>query len=135
MNPKCKKVEQITAFLENRPGILADLCAHLCDRGINIRAMSTLENSEAGSVRMVVDQPHLAKQVLTEAGVAHATASCLAVELPNSPGGFGRIARTLSLAGININYIYATSLPGSSAALGIFAVSDLDRALGLDWVG
>jgi hypothetical protein len=133
MNVKCKKVEQITVFLDNRPGILADLCAHLSDRGINIRAMSTLENTETGGVRLVVDQPDLAKQTLTEAGVGHATTDCLAIELPNSPGGFGHVARTLSLAGVNINDIYATSQPGSPTALGIFAVSDLDRALNLDW--
>jgi hypothetical protein len=133
MNLKCRKVQQITVVLENRPGILADLCAHLSDRGINIRAMSTLEITETGGVRLVVDRPDLAKQALAEAGVKHATTDCLAIEMPNNPGGFGHIARTLSLAGININDIYATSQPGSPTALGIFAVSDLDRALNLDW--
>ena len=46
MDITCEKVEQLTLFLENRPGILADLCAHLADHRINIRAMTTVESTE-----------------------------------------------------------------------------------------
>lgn len=133
MKFKCEKVEQVTVFLENRPGILADLCAHLSDRRINIRAIAVLDNTDTGAVRLVVDNPELAKQTLSEAGVAYTSVRCLALEIPNNPGGFAGIARTLSLAGINIDYIYASTLPDSVTALGIFRVSDLERALALDW--
>ena len=133
MKFKCEEVEQITLFLENRPGILADLCAHLSDRRINIRAISTLDNTDTGAVRVVVDDPDSAKGILSEAGVAHTTARCLALEMPNNPGGFAGIARTLSMAGINIDYIYASALPRPGTALGIFGVSDVERALALDW--
>ena len=133
MKLKCERVEQITVFLENRPGILADLCAHLSERGVDIKAISTIDNRDTGTVRLVVEQPGSAKEVLSEAGVAHSSTDCLAIEMPNNPGGFARIARGLSRAGININYIYASGLPGSGSALGIFGVSDLERALSLDW--
>jgi hypothetical protein len=133
MKPKSQKVEQITVFLENRPGILADLCAHLSERGINIKAISTIDSRDAGTVRLVVEQPEPAKEVLSEARVSYTTTDCLALEMPNDPGGFARIARSLSLAGINIDYIYASGLPGYTTALGIFGVSDLARALTLDW--
>jgi hypothetical protein len=135
MRFKPEAVEQITVFLENRPGILADLCAHLSDRGIDIRAISTIDNTDTGSVRLVVDNPESAKATLTEAGVAHASTRCLALEMPNDPGGFAGIARTLSLAGINISYIYASAPTGSATALGVFGVSNLERALSLDWEG
>lgn len=133
MKFKCEKVEQLTVFLENRPGILADLCAHLSDRRISIRAMAVLDNADAGTVRLVADDPELAKKALSEAGVAYTSARCLALEMPNHPGGFAGIARTLSLAGININYIYASAVPGTGPALGIFGVSDMEGALALDW--
>ena len=133
MKIKCSKVEQITVFLENRPGVLADLCAYLSDRGINIRAMAVLDDPDTGTVRLIVDNPEPTKNVLADAGVKHTTASCLALEMPNNPGGFGGVARTLSLAGINIDAIYASALPGAATSLGIFRVSDLDRALSLDW--
>ena len=95
--------------------------------------MAVLDNTDTGTVRLVVDDPGLAKEALSHAGVAYASTECLALEMPNSPGGFGRIARTLSLAGNNITYIYASALAGTSTTLGIFGVSDLERALALDW--
>ena len=133
MRFKCEEVEQITVSLENRPGILADLCAYLSDRRINLRAIAALDSADVGSGRLVVDNPELAKKALSEAGVTYETRSCLAVEMPNNPGGFAAIARTLSLAGINIDYIFASGLPRTGRALGIFGVSDLKRALTLDW--
>lgn len=133
MNVKCEQVEQISVFLQNRPGILADLCAHLSDHRVNIRAVAVLDNTDTGTVRLVADDPELAKQVLSNAGVNYATGKCLALEMPNDPGGFAEIARALSLAGINIDYIYASAIPGNVSALGIFHVSDLERALTLEW--
>jgi hypothetical protein len=129
----CEKVEQLNLFLENRPGILADLCAHLADNGINLRAITTLESTDTGIARVVVDKVETAKQTLIEAGVAFTTSWCLALEMPNHPGGFAEIARLLSLAGVNIDYIYASSTGGAGNALGIFGVSKLDKAMSLDW--
>ena len=133
MSIGCAKVRQLTVFLENRPGILADLCAHLNDGGVDVRAMMTLENSDTGSVRMVVDSPDEASRILTAAEVAHTTTMCLAVQMPNHPGGLADVARLLSLAGVNIDYMYGSSTAGSSTAFGIFGVSDLERAISLDW--
>ena len=129
MKIACERVQQLTLFLENRPGILADLCAHLCDRGVDVRAMMTLESTDTGAVRIVLDKPDEAREILSADGVAHNTAECLAVQMPNYPGGLAEVARILSLAGVNIDYIYGSSTAGSTTALGIFGVSDLGRAL------
>ncbi|MFH0983605.1 MAG: ACT domain-containing protein [Planctomycetota bacterium] len=133
MKSKCEEVEQITVFLDNRPGVLADLCGHLSDHRISIRAISVLDHTDTGGVRLVVDDPQLAKATLSAGGVAYQTTRCLAFEMPNTPGGFAGIARTMSLAGININYIYASASSDTTKALGIFHVSDPQRALSLDW--
>ncbi len=93
----CERVQQLTVSLENRPGILADLCAHLCDGGVNVRAMMTLESTDAGTVRIVVDKPDEAREMLSAAAVAHTTAECLAVLMPNYPGGLAEVARELQL--------------------------------------
>ena len=135
MRVKCEEVEQLSLSLENRPGVLADLCAHLSDHHLNIRAISVLENTNPGMVRLVVDDVEAAKRALVDAGVKFSSAKCLALEMPNSPGGFGDIARTLSLGGINIDYIYASAVGGTAAALGVLHVSDLERALALNWEG
>ena len=133
MRFKCEQVEQITITLENRPGILADLCAYLSDRRIDLRAVVALDEVAIGHGRLVVDDPERAEQALKEAGVEFKTTKCLALEMPNDPGGLASIARTLSLAGINIDFFYASGLPSTTKALGIFGVSDLERALALDW--
>ncbi len=129
----CEKVEQLTIFLENRPGILADLCAHMAESGVNIRATTTLEGRDSGIVRLVVDKTEDAKTTLSDAGVAFTSTECLGLQMPNHPGGFAGAARVLSLAGVNIDYIYASTTEGSQGALGIFGVSDLDKALALKW--
>jgi hypothetical protein len=133
MSLTCEKVDQIIVFLENRPGMLADLCARFAERGIDIRAITTVEATETGVVRLVVDRPEATKEILSEAHITYTTSQCLVVEMPNRPGGFGRIARLLAYADINIDYIYATTTPDADRALGILGVSDLERALQLDW--
>lgn len=133
MQCKCEEVEQISIFLENRPGVVADLCTHLTDAEISIRAMAVLDTIDIGTVRMVVDDAEKAKEVFAAAGAAYVTVKCLAVEVPDQPGGFASAATKLSLAGINIEYIYASALNGADKAMGIFRVSDLERALKLDY--
>ena len=133
MKITCEKVEQIMVFLENRPGILADLCANLADRDINIRAITSVEATEIGVIRLILDRPQAAKEVLAEARVTYTTTECLVLEMPNYPGSFSHIARELALAGVNIDYIYATTVPDAGAALGVLGVSDLERALTIDW--
>jgi hypothetical protein len=82
---------------------------------------------------MVVHNPALAKEVLAEAGVPYTTAGCLALERPNNPAGFGGIAHTVAVAGINIEYLHASALERTPLALGVLGVSDLEPALALDW--
>lgn len=133
MRCTCEEVEQISIFLENRAGVVADLCAHLTEREINIQAIAVLDTIDIGTVRMVVDDPEKAKEALASAGAAYVTVKCLAVEVPDRPGGFSGVARKLSLAGVNIEYIYASTLPDAEKAVGIFRVSDLERALTLNY--
>lgn len=133
MQCKSEEVEQISIFLENRAGVVADLCAHLTEANISIRAVTVLDTIDIGTVRMVVNDPEKAKEIFAAAGAAYVTVKCLAVEVPDRPGGFADVARKLSLAGINIEYIYSSTLAGANKAMGIFRVSDLERALKLDY--
>ena len=125
--------EEFTLFLDDRPGILADLCGHLADHRVSIRAMSTSRGDDTGTVHLVVDDPVQARAMFDEAGVHFTTATCLALEMPNAPGGFARVARVLALAGINIDSIYASAAPRAGVAFGILSVSDPEAAMSLDW--
>ncbi|MFQ5414260.1 MAG: hypothetical protein ACE5E6_07350 [Phycisphaerae bacterium] len=125
--------EQISAFLENRPGCVADLCAALIERKINIKAMCVLETHDIGTLRMVVDNVELAKEVFSAAGAAYIVVPVVSIVIPNKPGAFTRIARTMAKANINIEYVYATAAPGTAQSVGVFRVSDQKAALELDF--
>lgn len=125
--------EQISAFLGNHPGVVADLCEALNERNINIRALTVLETCDIGTLRMIVDNVELTKEVLRTWGAAYIVSPVIAITIPDRPGAFGQIARRLANEGINIEYVYASALPGSHSTLGVFRVSDTERALEMDF--
>ncbi len=125
--------QQISAFLANKPGVVAHLCAALAERGVNILALTVLDTVDIGTVRLVVDNVEVAREALDSAGAAYVDVPVIAIPIRNSAGGFARIARTLAAGNINIEYAYATTAPGSDQSLGIFRVSDHEAALELDF--
>lgn len=125
--------EQLSAFLANKPGMIAGLCQQLSDAGVTIRAMAVLDTVDIGTVRMVVDNVEAAKEALNHAGAAYVSVPVICIPIPNRPGGFGAIARCLGRRDINIDYFYATSGIEGGFALGVFRVSDRDRALEIDF--
>lgn len=127
--------DQLSVFLKNRPGILADLCETLCRRDIHVRAMTVLESFDIGTVRMICDNVTLAEECLAKFGASFIVVRVLVVEIANRPGSIAAIARTLAGAGINIEYLYASASPGSEQTLGVLRIADRDfeRALALDF--
>ncbi len=124
---------QISAFLANRMGVVADLCAAMAERGVSIEAISVLDSADIGTVRMVVGDVPLAKEVLDEVGAAYVEIPVIAVPIPNKPGAFARAARALSDGHINIEYFYATAASGSDYTTAIFRVSNRSAALEVDF--
>ncbi len=124
---------QLSAFLANEPGVVARLCEELSEHGVNIRAMAVLDTVDIGTMRMVVDNLDIAKEALNKAGAAYVEVPVITIPIRNEQGGFGHIARILAAANINIEYVYATSVPGTDFSLGVFRVSDRDAALELDY--
>jgi hypothetical protein len=100
-------VEQISVFLENTSGRLAEVAGVLADAGVNIRALSLADTAEFGILRLIVDQNDRAKQALKEGGFTVARTEVVALEVPDRPGGLARILRGLDDAGINVEYMYA----------------------------
>jgi len=128
-NVRATQEIQISAFLANRPGIVADFCSALTAHGVNIRAMCVLDSVDIGTVRMIVDDVDRAKEALNQAGAAYIEVPVITLPIANQPGSFARMARTLSIRGINIDYFYTTATPGADLALGVFRVSDAEGAL------
>jgi hypothetical protein len=123
------KVEQISIFLENKPGGLSGVTKVLSDAGINIRALSLADTSDFGILRLIVDDVAKARQVLNENGFAVGRTHVIAVEVPDKPGGLNSILDLLTREGINVEYMYAFVERSGENAVIIFRIDAVDQAI------
>ena len=119
---------QLSLFLENRAGVLADVAADLARHGIAIRALTIANLVDHSLVRLIVSEPQKAIHLLGERGVLVTTSDVLAVELPDEAGSLASMARKLGRAGVNIEYAYGSSPVGGSRAAVFFHASDVRKA-------
>lgn len=123
------KVEQISVFLENKAGRLAEVAKILGDNGINIRALSLADTTDFGILRLIVNDRAKAKAVLKEAGFTVGITEVIAVEVEDRPGGLARVLQVLADNGINVEYMYAFVEKSGNKAVLIFKFENLDRAI------
>lgn len=123
------KVEQISVFLENKAGRLAEVTRTLADAKINIRALSLADTSDFGILRLIVSDHERAKAVLKENGFTVGRTTVVAVEVEDVPGGLNHILSTLSSNGVNVEYMYAFVQQGGTNATLIFRFDRTDQAL------
>jgi hypothetical protein len=121
---------QLSVFLENRAGVLADVAADLARHGISIRALTVANLVDHAIVRLVVSEPQKALHLLGDRGVLVVSSPVLAVDMPDEAGALGSIAKRLGRAGVNIEYAYGSSPVGGGRAAVYLHVSDLKRARG-----
>jgi hypothetical protein len=120
------KVTQLTVFLENRSGRLAEVADLLGAAGINIRGFSTTEAAEYGIVRLIVTDPDKGRALLHDAGFTTHFSLVVCVRVPDEPGGLARVLDQVAEAGVSIDYLYSISFQNIC-----FAVRDIDRAIEL----
>ena len=123
------RAEQISVFLENRAGRLAEVSAILAEAGVNIRALSLADTSDFGVLRLIVDNNEMAKNALKNAGFTVGKTNVVAVEVEDRPGGLHKILNLLFQSGINVEYMYAFVQQSGSNAVMIFRFDKTDKAL------
>ena len=123
------KVEQISIFLENKPGGLEHVTKVLADANINIRALSLADTTDFGILRLIVNDVDTAKNVLKENGLTVGRTTVVAVEVPDRPGGLHGILKALSDNGINVEYMYAFVERSGENAVMIFRFDSTDSAI------
>lgn len=124
-------VKQISVFLENKKGRLAEVSKTLADNGINIRAMSIADTKDFGILRFIVSDPEAAKKVLEEAEYTVAVKEVIAIGVPDEPGGLAKALAVLHSGEIVIEYMYAFIGTAGGKALVIMKVSDSTKAVDL----
>lgn len=122
------KIEQLSIFLENKAGRLAEVTDVLASADVNIRALSLADTSDFGILRLIVNDREKAKIALKAAGFTVGLTSVVAVEVPHKPGGLNAILQLLGSKGINVEYMYAFLQKGENAVL-IFRFNRLDAAM------
>jgi len=123
------KVEQISIFLENRPGGLEQVTRILKDAGINIRTLTLADTSDFGILRMIVNDVEATSRVLKEKGYRVSRTNVVAVEVPDRPGGLHEILAVLAGSGVNVEYMYAFVERSGQNAVMIFRFNAPDQAI------
>jgi hypothetical protein len=123
------RIKQISVFIENKKGRLADVCGTLAEHSINIRALSLAETTDFGILRLIVNEPHKCTEILTQSGFTARETDVIAVEVSDTPGGLAAVLKVFDDASINVEYMYAFVEKSSDNAIVIFKVDDEENAL------
>ena len=118
------KIHQISVFLENRTGQLAEITRLLAQANVDIRAISIAETEDYGVLRMIVDEAPRAKTILLESGYIMSVTPVLAVAVPDAPGGVASVLALLAEGKIDIEYMYSLFTHVEGKAYMVFRVSD-----------
>ena len=117
-------IHQISVFLENRTGQLAEITQLLANDGIDIRALSIAETSDYGLARMIVDDSHKASAILLQHGDILSMTPVWAVEVPDRPAGLAELLAVLAQYNISVEYMYSLFTHKEGNAYMVMRVSD-----------
>ena len=111
-------IDQLSVFVENKPGTLFEVLNDLAQKNINIRAMSLADTADFGILRIIVNNPAEVEADLKNSGFAVKTNKVLACRVADVPGGLGKIVEVLAQNGINLEYLYGcASSPDNEAKI------------------
>lgn len=122
-------VKQISVFVENTAGKLAELTEYLDKNKIDMRALSIAEAQDFGIVRIIVDDAYKTSCILKEAGYVASITPVLAVEMPDEPGSLFKILKMLGDGGVNLEYMYAFLTRKEATAYMVLRVEDNEKAV------
>lgn len=121
-------VKQISIFIENKKGSLAEVTKFISDKHINLKAVSIADTQDFGILRIITDNPNEARELLKAEGYTVTATSVLAVAMSDAPGSMAAILNVLSEADVSVEYTYAFMSNIANKAYMIFRVDDNDKA-------
>ena len=121
-------IDQISVFVENKTGKLAEITGILGAAGVDIRAMSIADTTDFGILRLIVDKPEKALEVLQEAECIVTVNQVIAVSIDDKPGSLSKVLQLLFDGGISIEYLYAFITRKKENAYVILRMEDNEKA-------
>jgi hypothetical protein len=120
-------IKQISVFLKNDPGRLATVTRLLARADIDIRALTVAETADFGILRLIVNNPDKAYNILRDNKIAAVEHDVLGVEVDDKPGGLAEIAEILEREKVNIEYVYAFVTKSHEKAYVVLRLDDLEK--------
>lgn len=125
------KINQLSVFLENKPGQLSEPCRVLANAGVNILTLSLADTDQFGIMRLIIRDWQKAKDVLSKAGCVVKVTEVVAIEVEDHPGGLADVLEVLEGGKVNIEYMYAFTFRREDKAVLVFRFDDPDAAVKL----
>lgn len=124
-------VKQLSVFLENRAGQLAEITALLSENGVDLRAINIAETADYGVMRIIADDARLAASVLSENGFILSVNEVTAVTVPDEKGALSKVLALMANNGVDVEYMYSVFSRKNGNASMIFRVNDNERLVEL----
>lgn len=120
-------IKQLSIFVGNNNGSLAEITAAFADAGINLQAMSVADTQDYGILRIIVSDSERAALLMHEKGYIFSVTEVVAASIPNQPGGLAKVLRLLSDNNISVEYIYAFVATSKDNAYVVLRVNDNEK--------
>jgi hypothetical protein len=125
---KAKKVKQLSFSMPDRPGLLSEITGAISGAKVNINAVCAYAMDNNAFFMMITESNAKAKKAVSKLNITPKEEDVIAVEMPNTTGSLQKVAKRISDAGININYMYGTAGAGKSSVC-VFSTSDDKKAI------
>lgn len=121
-------INQLSIFVENKAGTVAEITKSIADAGVSIRALSVADTQEFGILRLIVSDATKAREALHENECVVSVTKVIGVEIPDVAGGLSEVLQLMSENNINVEYLYAFITISGQHAYVVLRVEDNDRA-------
>ena len=123
------QIQQLSIFVENKSGRLAEITEALAAANIDIRAISVADTSDFGILRLIVNKPAEAVEALKQAGLTVSLTNVIGMGIDDKPGEFSKAMRVLADHQIGVEYMYAFISRDKGNAYVILRMEDSDKAI------
>jgi len=124
-------IQQLSVFLENRPGQLSEVTELLAKNNVDMQALNIAETADYGVLRLIVNSPQQAEAILREHGFILRETPVVLAPVPDQPGGLNSVLRTIADANIDIEYMYSVLAQKNGLAYMVFRVDDVEKLDGV----
>jgi len=121
-------IKQLSVFVENKCGRASAIIDLLSKNDINISALCIAESAEYGIMRLIVDNPEKAMDIVSKSGVMVKITNVLAIPMGNKPGDLAKLLEIFNEVNISVKYMYAFVGKADNTAILVIKTDNNDIA-------